>query len=67
MKKFIVVQRVFVQVSSDYQTVCKARTLIVTPATTVGEIMHWAKAANVVERGDVVITEQDAMVDLNIN
>lgn len=55
----VVVQRVWVQTSSDFNAVERTRTLAVTPETTVGEVMRWAAAAHVLERGDVVITEQD--------
>ena len=55
----VVVQKVWVQVSSDYDSVERTRTLAVTPETTVGEVMRWAAAGNVLGRGDVVLTEQD--------
>ena len=55
----VVVQKVWVQTSSDYNAVERTRTLAVTPETTVGEVMQWAAAANVLGRGDVVLTEQD--------
>ena len=55
----VVVQKVWVQTSSDYNAVERTRTLAVTPETTVGEVLRWAAAGNVLGRGDVVLTEQD--------
>lgn len=55
----VVVQKVWVQVSADYDAVERTRTFAVTPDTTVGEVMRWAAAGNVLGRGDVVLTEQD--------
>ena len=59
VRPLVVVQKVWVQTSSDYNAVERTRTLAVTPETTVGEVMRWAMAANVLGRGDVVLTEQD--------
>ena len=59
VRSLVVVQTVWVQVSADYDAVSKTRTLVVTPETTVGEVMRWAAAGNVLGRGDVVLTEQD--------
>ena len=59
VRQLVVVQKVWVQTSSDYNAVERTRTLAVTPETTVGEVMRWAAAANVLGRGDVVLTEQD--------
>jgi len=59
VRPLVVVQKVWVQTSIDYNSVERTRTLAVTPDTTVGEVMRWAAAANVLGRGDVVITEQD--------
>lgn len=59
VRPLVVVQKVWVQTSSDYNSVERTRTLAVTPETTVGEVMQWAAAANVLGRGDVVLTEQD--------
>lgn len=59
VRPLVVVQKVWVQTSSDYNSVERTRTLSVTPETTVGEVMQWAAAANVLGRGDVVLTEQD--------
>ena len=58
-KPIVVVQEVWVQTSANYDAAKRLRTLAVTPETTVGEIMDWAKVTNILERGDVVITEQD--------
>ena len=55
----VVVQKVWVQTSSDYNAVERTRTLAVPPETTIGEVMRWAAAGNVLGRGDVVLTEQD--------
>ena len=55
----VVVQKVWVQTSSDYNAVERTRTLAVTPETTVGEVLRWAAAGDVLGRGDVVLTEQD--------
>ena len=57
--QFVVVQRVWVQTSSDFNSVERTRTIAVTPETTVAEVMRWAEAANVLGSGDVVITKQD--------
>lgn len=57
---FVVVQEVWSQVSPDYETVQRRRTLIVTPETTVGEIMEWAERCNVIGKGDVVLTNPDS-------
>lgn len=59
VRPLVVVQRVWVQVSADYDATERTRTLAVTPDTTVGEVMRWAAAGNVLGRGDVVLTEQD--------
>jgi hypothetical protein len=59
VRPLVVVQRVWVQTSADYNAVERTRTLAVSPDTTVAEIMRWATAANVLGRGDVVLTEQD--------
>ena len=59
VRPLVVVQTVWVQVSSDYEAVARTRTLAVTPDTTVGEVMRWAAAGSVLGRGDVVLTEQD--------
>jgi hypothetical protein len=56
---FVVVQEVWSQVSPDYETVQRLRTLIVSPETTVGEIMEWSARCNVVGKGDVVLTNPD--------
>lgn len=59
-KSFVVVQQVWVQVSSDCDTVGRFRTIVVTPETTVGEVMRWAAVGCVIGRSDVVLTEQDS-------
>ena len=59
VRPLIVVQKVWVQVSADYDAAERTRTLAVTPETTIGEVMRWAAAGNVLGRGDVVLTEQD--------
>jgi len=59
VRPLVVVQKVWVQASSDYDAVERTRTLAVTPETTVGEVMRWAMATNALGRGDVVLTEQD--------
>ena len=59
VRPLVVVQKVWVQTSSDYNAVERTRTLTVTPETTIGEVMRWAGSANVLGRGDVVLTEQD--------
>lgn len=59
-KSFVVVQQVWVQVSSDCDTVGRFRTIVVTPETTVGEVMRWAAVGRVIGRSDVVLTEQDS-------
>ena len=59
VRPLVVVQKVWVQTSSDYNSVERTRTLAVTPETTVGEVMRWAANCNVLGRGDVVLTEQD--------
>jgi len=59
VRPLVVVQKVWVQTSIDYNSVERTRTLAVTPDTTIGEVMRWAAAANVLGRGDVVLTEQD--------
>ena len=59
VRPLVVVQTVWVQVSADYDSVARTRTLAVTPETTIGEVMRWAAAGNVLGRGDVVLTEQD--------
>ena len=58
-KPIVVVQEVWVQTSANYDAAKRLRTLAVTPETTVGEIMDWAKSAHVLARGDAVLTEQD--------
>ena len=55
---FVVVQKVWVQASSDYDAVAKTRTLAVNSETTVGEIVTWAATANALAVGDVILTEQ---------
>lgn len=57
---YVVVQKVWCQVSADCDTVERARTVVVSPETTVAEIMRWASNCNVIGQGDVAITEQDA-------
>lgn len=59
VRPLVVVQKVWVQVSADYDAVARTRTIAVTPETTIGEVMRWAAAGNVLGRGDVVLTEQD--------
>ncbi len=59
VRPLVVVQKVWVQVSADYDEVERTRTLAVTPETTIGEVMRWAKAGNALRRGDVVLAEQD--------
>ena len=59
VRPLVVVQKVWVQTSSDYDSVERTRTLAVTPETTIGEVMRWAAAGNVMGRGGVVLTEQD--------
>jgi hypothetical protein len=59
VRPLVVVQKVWVQVSADYDATERTRTIAVTPDTTVGEVMRWAAAGNVLGRGDVVLTEQD--------
>ena len=59
VRPLVVVQTVWVQVSADYDSVARTRTLAVTPEMIVGEVMRWAAAGNVLGRGDVVLTEQD--------
>ena len=59
VRLLVVVQKVWTQVSADYDAVERTRTLAVTPETTIGEVMRWAAACNVLGRGDVVLTEQD--------
>ena len=59
VRPLVVVQKVWVQVSADYDAAQRTRTLAVSPDTTVAEIMRWAAAGNVLGRGDVVLTEQD--------
>ena len=56
---FIAVQKVWQQVSANYDAVERIRTLAITPETTVGEVMRWASASNVLGKGDVTLTEQD--------
>ena len=59
VRPLVVVQKVWVQTSSDYNAVERTRTLAVTPETTIGEVMRWAEAGSVLGRGDVILTEQD--------
>ena len=59
VRPLVVVQKVWVQVSADYDAAARTRTIAVTPETTIGEVMRWAAAGNVLGRGDVVLTEQD--------
>lgn len=59
-KRFVIVQRVWSQVSSDYQAAVSTRTLVVTPETTVAEIMAWAKKPYCLAKGDIVLCEEDA-------
>ena len=56
---FVLVQQIWVQVSSDYQTAMNTRTRIVTSETTVAEIMQWAATPNVLGKGDVILTVPD--------
>jgi hypothetical protein len=56
---FVVIQKVWIQVSADYAAAENTRTLVVTPETTVSEIMRWAANCSVLGRGDVILTEQD--------
>ena len=51
IKELIVVQKVWVQVSADYDTTEKTRMLAVTSEITVGEVMRWAATGNFVGRG----------------
>lgn len=60
MTNFVAVQKVWVQTSGDYQAERRTRTLILSPDTTVAEIMRWARNGNLLGLGDVVITETDA-------
>lgn len=56
-KEFVVTQRVWAQVSADYQSAESLRTLVVGPDTTVAEVMRWAASArNFLGSGDVVLT-----------
>ena len=56
-KVLVVTQRVWAQVSADYQAAESLRTLVVGPDTTVAEVMRWAASArNFLGWGDVVLT-----------
>ena len=57
-KVFVAVQKVWMQASSDYDAVAKTRTLVVNSETTIAEVMAWAKEANALAVGDVVLTGQ---------
>ena len=59
IRPFVVVQKVWVQTSADFDSVDKTRTMTVSPETQIGEVMRWASAGNVLGRGDVFIVEQD--------
>lgn len=50
VRPLVVVQRVWVQTSNDFNAVERTRTLVVTPETPIGEVMRWAAAANVLVR-----------------
>jgi hypothetical protein len=56
---FVVIQDVWNQVSPDFDTAHRRRTRVVTAETTIGEIMEWADSANVIGKGDVVLTRPD--------
>lgn len=60
--KFVAVQKVWVQVSADYQSAENTRTIVVDEAMTVGELMRQIKKAHVLGSGDVVITEADELM-----
>lgn len=54
---FVVVQRVWIQTSADYNAELLTRTLIVSPDTTLEQIIEWSKAGSFLAMGDVVLTE----------
>lgn len=55
---YVVLQNLWVQVSADYQAEKRSRVLIVSPTTTVEEIIKWSKTGDALGRGDVVLIEQ---------
>lgn len=57
-KRYVAVQRIHVQVSADYASEPRTRVLVLTPETTVAEVMAWSVAGNVLGRGDVSIIEE---------
>ena len=59
-KNYIVLQRVWKQVSSDYDTAERTRARVITKDTTIGEIMQWASlAGNTIGKGDLVLIEEE--------
>lgn len=58
-KRFVVMQRIWIQTSGDYHSECRYRTLVVSSEATVREIFDWAKKVNALGVGDVVLTESD--------
>jgi hypothetical protein len=59
MGKFVIVQEVWVQVTADYSSAKRNRTLVVEPETTIEQVMQWAEKGNLLGRGDVTITVTD--------
>lgn len=57
---FVVTQEIWVQSSANYDGIKKLRTLIVTPETTIRDVMKWAEKCNVLASGDIVITKTDS-------
>lgn len=67
-KKIVLVQRVWLQSSADYQAVERVRCKLVSQDTKVGDVLNWAKTENckygtILARGDVTLTEQENMDD----
>ena len=55
----VLVQKLWLQASSDGHAVERTRTLVVKPDTTIAEVVLWAATGDALQRGDVVITEED--------
>ena len=57
---FVAVQRVWSQVSGNYDAEQSTRTLVLSPATTIADLMAWAKDGDVLGRGDVIVSRAES-------
>lgn len=59
MTRIIAVQEIWLQSSSDYNAVKHLRTAVFEPVITLEQVMEWAKSANCLQRGQVILSEED--------